>query len=403
MVKMGNRRLRKVGQDMLKKLTKIIFLFMMVVVVSLSSGITSFAYDLDAHHEVNADRDIEADKLVIWKYIRSRGYSEHATAGIMGNIQAECSYNCTLTESGVAWSASAWNSSRRGFGLIQWTSLGRKQLLLDAADANGTQWTDLNTQLQAACDELDGTIGAEFGSGWFKGGTRAVIFNSLDEFKESEDITACVKAFCWGFERPAERYAHEDRRISEANAAYEQFKGTAIDGSTDTSEETDEEGTVVKDFILDEWDLEGMPTKSKLQDNAVIPTIPDFDSLSSQEAKGTVLIRENIKANTDYNLVDYIGVVFVFIGLVLSMYSVFLIACYFLDQFNTIIEISFLNLITFGRLSIAYSNDEYSKDKITFGRLVKIVVVLNLIAMLLIAGTLQNVISSIIDFIIREF
>lgn len=56
--------------------------------------------------------DSEAIKEYVWNFFLNKGFSKEAVAGIVGNVQQECSFNLIT--------AAALNSSR--FGLFQWST-----------------------------------------------------------------------------------------------------------------------------------------------------------------------------------------------------------------------------------------------------------------------------------------
>lgn len=110
----------------------------------------------------------------IWNFFISQGLQPHQVAGIMGNMQAEAHFEPRLVEYG--WPNSRGEISRPGqpsslddtvppdqnekgqpgYGIIQWTSPGRKQGLRDKAATTGTPASDLGLQLEYVMDELKG-------------------------------------------------------------------------------------------------------------------------------------------------------------------------------------------------------------------------------------------------------
>ena len=92
-------------------------------------------------YEVKSDGSREGNIIAIWNYFKNKGLSDAAICGILGNISAECSFNPAAIE-----------SNGEGHGLIQW-SFGRKTKFLNAANAKGVDWRDLNFQLDYLWDE----------------------------------------------------------------------------------------------------------------------------------------------------------------------------------------------------------------------------------------------------------
>ena len=89
--------------------------------------------------------DTSTNKEVIWSFLRSKGLSEEAAAGVMGNIQQESNFNPEST-----------NSKSGAYGLFQWTG-GRKAGLKSYAKSQGKSASDINVQLDYFWKELNGS------------------------------------------------------------------------------------------------------------------------------------------------------------------------------------------------------------------------------------------------------
>ena len=159
----------------------------------------------------------------VWNYFRSLGFSEQATAGIMGNLYQESGMDPTRIQNGGGPAA----------GICQWenysTRSGRWGRLNSRAQAEGKSWTDLKVQLDFLMWELQG------------GDTtcRSIMNNrygGLENFKHTTDVAWAVEAFERSFERAGK--PNMSRRITQANAYYNMYKGREI--QTDTAEESAE-------------------------------------------------------------------------------------------------------------------------------------------------------------------
>ncbi|PKR82603.1 phage tail tape measure protein [Heyndrickxia camelliae] len=84
-------------------------------------------------------------KDVIWNYFKSKGLSDSAVAGIMGNLQQESGFSTSIV-----------NPSSGATGLAQWLG-GRLTNLKSFAKSRGTSYTDLQTQLDFLWKELNGS------------------------------------------------------------------------------------------------------------------------------------------------------------------------------------------------------------------------------------------------------
>lgn len=123
--------------------------------------------------------------------LKKAGYSRKEVAAAMGNWMAESGLDPwmvegkfgdqkylqayadsivdgTLSRSGFTKNETTWSGGARplGYGICQWTSASRKGALWDYAKKNGSDVTDLETQVNFAVKEMK----AEgFGPGWAKG------------------------------------------------------------------------------------------------------------------------------------------------------------------------------------------------------------------------------------------
>ena len=144
----------------------------------------------------------------VWKFFTGKGYSPHATAGIMGNLQQESSMDPTKKQSGGG----------PGRGIAQWTvSEGRFKGLQSHAKSKGKDWTDLQSQLEWIDMELGG-----------KDATTANIlkknYGGLDGLKKATSTKWAVEAFEKSFERAGKpmwekRYKYADDYYNKLNSA----------------------------------------------------------------------------------------------------------------------------------------------------------------------------------------
>ena len=109
--------------------------------------------------------DNKAMGAEIYAYLKSKGLSSKAIAGIMGNFQAESGLIPTRVQGdGVQTADEITIDGKTGYGLAQWTYITRQQGLADFAKARGTSTGDYKTQLDYLLQELDtnykGTIEA---------------------------------------------------------------------------------------------------------------------------------------------------------------------------------------------------------------------------------------------------
>lgn len=382
----------------MKAVKKRILCILLLLICTFSVPITTYAYDWNADHpEVNTGSDVQEVKATVWNALRSEGYSEQSTASIMGNIYAESGYNVNSIERGRSWSYECYSNDRIGLGICQWSSTGRKDLLGSVCDENGVQWTDLISQVQTLVLELEDPY-------WISLSQYGYHFDSLDEFKNSTDIERCTGAFCYNWERPSYAYAHFDRRLSEAESVYEEFKGTPINSSSSEESSSGEESTELEALGLPaEWDLVGMQhLRSKLAEQQQDISLMSRDDLSTGEQYSVATVGENLRYLKEANLIDTARVAVVFVGLCLIFYAVMLLVAFLFDYSNSFLEISLVKFMTFGYLE--YSDDELARGqrgKASSKRLICLVVILIVIGCLFISGgvlkTIMQIVMNIYD------
>lgn len=140
----------------------------------------------------------------IWDFLTSHGIGSVLTAAIMGNIEAECSYDpSTVEDNGV------------GHGICQW-SYERCDNLMNFAASRNTDWSDLNTQLEFLWTEIG------------PGGPESA---AVDKCKDITDVAQCTEAWCQAFERPNGAVAHLDRRVASAQEAFEKQGHGVVTGT----------------------------------------------------------------------------------------------------------------------------------------------------------------------------
>lgn len=126
---------------------------------------------------IQNDPVIEKDNSKkIWDFLRSKGLTPIATAGLMGNLYAESglnpnnlqnSYNkkfnmsddqYTTIVNTKMYSRDQFSKDKAGYGLAQWTFWSRKQALYDFTVGKGFGIDNLNKQLEFVLVEIKGLI-----------------------------------------------------------------------------------------------------------------------------------------------------------------------------------------------------------------------------------------------------
>lgn len=98
-----------------------------------------------------------------WNYLVGKGMTAIQAAGAMGNLQHEGGFNPSRVEDGWGFPRemdtmppNKGPQGQPGYGIVQWTSPGRKQGLVDMAAAKNQPINDLALQLDYMWSELEG-------------------------------------------------------------------------------------------------------------------------------------------------------------------------------------------------------------------------------------------------------
>lgn len=158
----------------------------------------------------------------IWKFLKSKGFTDFGVAGLMGNLYAESglspinlqnSYEKKLNFTDQSYTQAVDNGSytnfvkdAAGYGLAQWTYWSRKQNLLNYARSIGKSIGDLDMQLEFLCKELSGY---------------SAVWKTL---QSATSVFEASNAVLLQYERPANQSeAVQNKRASYGQAYYDEF------------------------------------------------------------------------------------------------------------------------------------------------------------------------------------
>ena len=188
------------------------------VKAAVSAGMSGLRRRFSAGDSGQYPHTVRKDKttILMWNFFRAKGYSEAATAGILGNAQAESGIDPTRIQSGAGHAA----------GMFQWESYknksGRWKAMADYAASKGKDWTDLMSQLEYAHKEIQG-LGSYF---------RDNCGISVEGFMQESDPVQAAVDFEAAFERAGK--PHLENRKQYAQQYFDMFKGTQVsDAVTD--------------------------------------------------------------------------------------------------------------------------------------------------------------------------
>ena len=149
---------------------------------------------------------------IAWNYFKSKGLNDYAAAGILGNLQAESGIDPAKAQSGGG----------PGRGIAQWEVGGRYGALVSFAAARGTEWSNLESQLEFIWYELNGGDS-----------TTLYILNKnyggIEGFANAKSVEWATEAFEKSFERAG--IVRMDLRIRYAREHYNSFAGSGSNGS----------------------------------------------------------------------------------------------------------------------------------------------------------------------------
>lgn len=132
---------------------------------STPSGPTPPGPTLPPAGEILTVNEVEKE---VYKFLRSLGYSDATTAGIMGNIKRESGMSTTIvneykngkhhTSSNIdECTITCYNTKDDAHGLCQWLG-DRKRALFDLAISKNMSWYDLSLQLEYMYSEIQTTV-----------------------------------------------------------------------------------------------------------------------------------------------------------------------------------------------------------------------------------------------------
>lgn len=156
----------------------------------------------------NTEKEVNA--LYINSYLRYRGWSANAVAGLLGNMQAESSFNPGR------WQSEDIGNTSGGYGLVQWTPATK---YFNWCNEQGySDYSEMDTNLARIIYEV------ENGLQWIP----ASSYNlSFEEFTTSTlSVEYLSKAFLLNYERPADQSSSvQEYRASLSVAWYEYLNG----------------------------------------------------------------------------------------------------------------------------------------------------------------------------------
>ena len=162
----------------------------------------------------------------VFRYFSQNGYSDQASAAIVGNIMNEgggrrLDFPIHTTEE--------TNAARdKGIGMCQWT-FDRKDNFIQFCRSQGVEWDNSSLEIQVMFleRELNGVYGKMWNFPTSKYSDSLKKYNvTLSRFKTLTNIDLATGAFCCCFERPSEKYMHLNNRQTDARTVYNLYAKT---------------------------------------------------------------------------------------------------------------------------------------------------------------------------------
>ncbi|GAA1491509.1 phage tail tip lysozyme [Brachybacterium sacelli] len=159
----------------------------------------------------------------VWNYLRGAGYSEEQTAGVMGNIERESSFNPF-----IAQGEASTPSIGSGWGLVQWTGSRHAEIRDAVIDELGTEYyiaAPTMQQLPATMSEEDVDAMVLFQLRYIIGELEGVEKAAGDHLASTFTVEEATRSFEAKYERSGVMAI--DERIANAQTFYDQYSGTA--------------------------------------------------------------------------------------------------------------------------------------------------------------------------------
>lgn len=157
-----------------------------------------------------SESEMKINARYIWNYLRPKGWSLNAVAGMLGNMETESTINPGIWQN-------LTESETGGFGLTQWTPAPK---YLDWCSDRGYDPSAMNSALDRILYEL------EYGLQYYETDAYPLTFSEFKVSSETPEYLA--QAFLYNYEKPADM--NQPNRSTQARKWYDYL----ISGSTPT-------------------------------------------------------------------------------------------------------------------------------------------------------------------------
>ena len=209
-----------------------------IIVNRVDSSLSSGTIELEGNNA----------KEAVWNFLIANGFSEVATAGIMGNFSQESGFQSNNVqnsyESSVgndeeytnkvnngSYSRDSFSNDEAGYGLAQWTFSTRKAALYDFAKDKGVGIDDFQMQLEFVMFEIENK------------------YASLleDSFKKIDNVSDATVNFHNIYEESGDDASQIQERVDDAEAIFKELQGTKPSGTYSSSSSSSKKTITVTD------------------------------------------------------------------------------------------------------------------------------------------------------------
>lgn len=211
-------------------------------------------------------KKIKSKKQEAYEFFISKGYTPEQSSGIVGNL---------IQESNLKAGVTSQFKGEGSFGIAQWNpskAAGfRLQKLQKFAKSKNKEVGDFKTQLEFIAHELD-----------------TIPHLGKSELMKARNAEEAALVFSSKFERPNKKYAHNDKRVSNAKSIFLEFNDSNI-----YSKDSKGQIVVVNPEVVTEKDIKESPAVKREFYNSVF-NIPN-DRPKAAEPKPVVEAKQEIE------------------------------------------------------------------------------------------------------------
>ena len=215
-----------------------------MVIAGLFATMFFLLFSAIGSNSSGSDKNLNEKEAYVYNYLKLRGYSDAAIAGVMGNIQQEQDWSPADTR---------YKGDDGGLGIFQMTD-DRAQNMIAFCAANNIELLSIEAGLRFAIEgEIEGgsrgwqlnppynrRVRANWtGTGGWDGSVYGAISEkengsnvykgNLDEFKHATDVTKATISWALSYERCSEEYAGRfDKRVEYATGYLDKIRSGGL-------------------------------------------------------------------------------------------------------------------------------------------------------------------------------